>query len=119
MRYRRDLSSLAQALDVRSSSPTWTTAAELPNSKRGSRVSRLRPCSRDNAPMESVNGTLKVECVHDMHFATREQARQAIVEYIGYYNTERRHSSLGNIAPAEFERRWRAESNARAKASRQ
>jgi putative transposase len=62
----------------------------------------------DNAPMESVNGTLKVECVHDVHFETRAQARQAIVEYIGYYNTERRHSSLGNIAPAEFERRWRA-----------
>ena len=62
----------------------------------------------DNAPMESVNGTLKVECVHDERFETREQARQAIVEYIGYYNTERRHSSLGNISPAEFERRWRA-----------
>ena len=62
----------------------------------------------DNAPMESVNGTLKVECVHDERFETREQARLAIVEYIGYYNTERRHSSLGNIAPAEFERRWRA-----------
>jgi hypothetical protein len=58
--------------------------------------------------MESLNGTLKVECVHDVHFETRAQARQAIVEYIGYYNTERRHSSLGNIAPAEFERRWRA-----------
>ena len=45
--------------------------------------------------MESVNGTLKVECVHDERFETREQARQAIVEYIGYYITERRHSSLG------------------------
>jgi putative transposase len=62
----------------------------------------------DNAPMESVNGTLKVECVNDVLFATREEAHQAIIEYIGYYNTERRHSSLGNIAPAEFERRWRA-----------
>jgi putative transposase len=60
----------------------------------------------DNAPMESVNGTLKVECVHDVHFETREQAEQAIVEYIGYYNTERRHSALGNVTPAEFERRW-------------
>lgn len=60
----------------------------------------------DNAPMESVNGTLKVECVNDVHFETRDEARRAIVEYIGYYNTERRHSSLGNIAPAEFERRW-------------
>ncbi len=62
----------------------------------------------DNAPMESANGTLKVECVHGVHFQTREQARQAIVEYIGYYNTERRHSSLGNVTPAEFERRWHA-----------
>jgi len=73
----------------------------------------------DNAPMESANGTLKVECVHDAHFETREEARQAIIEYIGYYNTERRHSSLGYIAPAEFERRWRAESNEKAKAAEQ
>lgn len=73
----------------------------------------------DNAPMESLNGTLKVECVHDEHFETREQARHAIIEYIGYYNTGRRHSALGYITPAEFERRWRAESNPRAKALRQ
>ena len=73
----------------------------------------------DNAPMESVNGTLKVECVHDEHFETRAQAQQAIVEYIGYYNTERRHSSLGYIAPADFERRWRAGHHTSAKASRQ
>ena len=43
----------------------------------------------DNAPMESANGTLKVECVHGEHFQTRAQAQQAIIEYIGYYNTER------------------------------
>jgi transposase InsO family protein len=63
----------------------------------------------DNAPMESVNGTFKVECVHGEHFKTRAQAKQAIVDYIGYYNTERRHSSLGNVAPAIFELRWRAD----------
>ena len=63
----------------------------------------------DNSPMESANGTLKVECVHGEHFKTRAAAQQAIVEYIGYYNTDRRHSSLGNVPPAEFERRWRAE----------
>ena len=65
----------------------------------------------DNAPMESVNGTFKVECVHGEHFETRAQAKQAIVDYIGYYNTERRHSSLGNVAPATFERRWRADND--------
>ena len=60
----------------------------------------------DNAPMESVNGTVKVECVHGAHFRTRAEAQQALVEYIGYYNTERRHSSLGNLSPAAFEQHW-------------
>ncbi len=60
----------------------------------------------DNAPMESVNGTVKVECVHGEHFATREQARRAILEFIGYYNAERRHSSLGYLTPVQFERHW-------------
>ena len=73
----------------------------------------------DNAPMESVNGTLKVECVNDEHFETREQARRVIVEYIGYYNTERRHCSLGYVTPAEFERRWRAGSYQTIRASSQ
>ena len=62
----------------------------------------------DNAPMESANGTVKVECVHGEHFRTRAEAQQALVEYIGYYNTERRHSSLGNLSPAAFEQHWHA-----------
>ena len=32
-----------------------------------------------------------------------------IVPMAGYYNTERRHSSLGNVSPAQFEQRWRVE----------
>lgn len=63
----------------------------------------------DNAPMESANGTVKVECVHGAQFRTRAEAAQAIVEYLGYYNTERIHSSLGYLTPSEFERRWRAD----------
>jgi len=67
----------------------------------------------DNAPMESANGTVKVECVHGVHFKTRAAAAQALVEYFGYYNTERLHSSLGDLTPSEFERRWRAENERR------
>lgn len=63
----------------------------------------------DNAPMESANGTVKVECVHGAQFKTRAEAAQALLEYFGYYNTERFHSSLGYLTPSEFERRWRAE----------
>jgi transposase InsO family protein len=63
----------------------------------------------DDAPMESANGTVKVECVHGTEFKTRAEAAQALLEYFGYYNTERIHSSLGYLTPSEFERRWRAE----------
>ena len=63
----------------------------------------------DNAQMESVNGTVKVECVHEVDFKTCAEAAQAILEYLGYYNTERMHSSLGYLTPSEFERRWRAD----------
>jgi transposase InsO family protein len=72
----------------------------------------------DNAPMESANGTVKVECVHGVHFKTRAEAAQALVEYFGYYNTERMHSSLGYLTPSEFERRWRAENERGAAAAR-
>ena len=58
----------------------------------------------DNAPMESLFASLKKEQVHDADFATREQARAAIVEYIEvFYNNQRRHSSLGYVSPAEYE----------------
>lgn len=62
----------------------------------------------DNAAMESANGTLKVECVNRQRYETRQQARQDVLEFIGYYNHDRAHSSLGNLTPAEFERAWLA-----------
>ena len=63
----------------------------------------------DNAPMESFFASLKKELVHDADFATRAQARAAIVEYIEvFYNTKRRHSSLGYVSPAEYERTEKA-----------
>jgi putative transposase len=57
----------------------------------------------DNAPMESVNATVKVECVH-AQFKTRAQAARTLIEYFGYYNTERLHSSLAYRTPSQFER---------------
>ncbi len=59
----------------------------------------------DNAPMESFFASLKKELVHDEDYATREQAKASIFEYIeAFYNRVRRHSSLGYVAPAEYER---------------
>lgn len=63
----------------------------------------------DNAPMESFFATFKTELVYQQHFETREAARRAIFEYIEvFYNRQRRHASIGNLAPAEFERRYHA-----------
>jgi len=57
----------------------------------------------DNAPMESFWGTLKTELVHHQRYETRGQARNEITEYIEiFYNRQRRHSKLGNLAPAVF-----------------
>lgn len=57
----------------------------------------------DNAPMESFWGSLKNELVHYRRFATRAEAEAVIREYIEiFYNRQRRHSRLGNLAPAVF-----------------
>jgi len=62
----------------------------------------------DNAVTESAIGTIKSECLFEKDFDTRNRARSCIFEYIeSFYNRERRHSSLGNLSPEEFERRWR------------
>lgn len=61
----------------------------------------------DNAPMESFWGTLKNELVHHRRYATREQARREITEYIEiFYNRQRRHSRLGNRSPAACAQQW-------------
>ena len=49
--------------------------------------------------------SLKKELVHHEDYASRAQARASIVEYIeAFYNPKRRHSSLGYVSPAEYER---------------
>ncbi len=57
----------------------------------------------DNAYIESFWATLKKELVYQTTFATREQARAAIFEFIEvFYNRYRIHSSLGYKSPATF-----------------
>ncbi|MEO0078190.1 MAG: IS3 family transposase [candidate division WOR-3 bacterium] len=59
----------------------------------------------DNAVAESFFRMLKVELVYRRRFRTRSEAKAAIVEYIElFYNSRRRHSSLGYLSPNEFER---------------
>lgn len=60
----------------------------------------------DNAAMESWNSTLKFECgeVFDSHAAAKEK----VFDYIeAFYNPQRRHSAIGYMSPAGFERATR------------
>lgn len=59
----------------------------------------------DNAHAESLFSRLKAELLEDGVFANVEEARMECFEYIDcYYNPIRRHSSLGNISPLQFEK---------------
>jgi putative transposase len=61
----------------------------------------------DNAAAESFFSTLKRELVHRRRFATKTEAKTAIFEWIEvFYNHRRRHSTIGNVSPADFERSY-------------
>ncbi len=67
-------------------------------------MSRKGECY-DNAVAESFFGTLKTELVDHEDYHTRQQAKQSLFEYIEvFYNRQRRHSYLGYVSPAEYER---------------
>ncbi len=66
-------------------------------------MSRTGDCY-DNAPQESFWATLKNELMIDRVFATRQEAKAAIFDYIEvFYNRQRIHSSLGYVSPEQFE----------------
>jgi len=60
----------------------------------------------DNAMCESFNATLECELLVKHRFKNPREASLAVFDFIeGWYNPRRRHTSIGNISPAEFERR--------------
>mgnify|MGYP003509010868 FL=1 len=62
--------------------------------------------SADNALAESFNAALKRELLEGRAaFADQASAYQAVFRWANRYNTRRRHSAIGNIAPNEYERR--------------
>ena len=60
----------------------------------------------DNAAMESFFSSLKTERVGKKVYRTRDDARVDVFDYIErFYNTVRRHSTIGYVSPVEFERK--------------
>ena len=58
----------------------------------------------DNAVVESFFHTLKTELVFHRRYATRDEAKQEIFEWLEVFsNRTRRHSTLGYRSPGEFE----------------
>jgi len=66
-------------------------------------LSFIRPGKpNENAYIESFNGKFRDECLNEHWFITMQQARRAIEAWRIEYNTERPHSSLGNLTPEEY-----------------
>lgn len=61
----------------------------------------------DNAVAESFFHTLKTELVYFQSYKNLEEAKMNIFQYIyGFYNQTRRHSTLGYLSPAQFEKEF-------------
>jgi transposase InsO family protein len=61
----------------------------------------------DNAAAESFFGSLKRELAHRQRWATRAEARRAVIRWIeGWFNSRRLHSSLNYSTPIETETNW-------------
>ena len=64
-----------------------------------------------DAMAESFFATLECELLDRTAFENRNAARMSVFDFIdAFYNPWRRHSSIGNLSPAEYERRWHASS---------
>jgi len=69
-------------------------------------MSRKGDCY-DNAVSETFFSTLKNELTHGKNYATREQARSEIFEYIEcFYNRKRIHQTLNYQTPIEYEKQY-------------
>jgi len=58
----------------------------------------------DNSPMERFFRSLKSERLAFCRFETRQLARLELLDYIGFYNADRLHSSLGYLSPMQYEK---------------
>ena len=56
---------------------------------------------QSNGKLERFHKTIKGECIRVKTPLSLDDARRLVAEYIEYYNTDRLHSAIGYIAPAD------------------
>ena len=95
-----------------SSSITPTPAAQYTSYRLHRRSSTTTACWPRSARSATPTTTrwprasstrFKTELIADRVWRTRTQLELAIVEYVGWFNHDRLHESLGDVPPAEFE----------------
>lgn len=62
----------------------------------------------DNAPTESLWGSLKVGRLYGKRFTTHREAMDEAIDWLKFYNHRRLHSTLSYASPINFEASWRA-----------
>lgn len=86
-----------------------TARTSLPTTARHQEAGLLGSMARiassvDNTMMESFRSTMRRERLDSQVWETQAQLASAIFEWIeAYYNPVRRHTSIGDISPVEFE----------------
>jgi transposase InsO family protein len=73
--------------------------------QRVQRLMQKRNCW-DNACSETLFGSLNVEWLHGQRFATIREAKDAVLDWLRWYNRSRMHSTLDYSSSAEYEQRW-------------
>lgn len=57
----------------------------------------------DNACTENFYATAKKECIYLKKYATIEEVKKDVYEYVElFYNRKRMHSALGYMSPVEY-----------------
>jgi len=56
----------------------------------------------DNAVTETLFGSMKVERLHGMRFASRRQAKDELIDWLGFYNPASQHPSVYVIEGKRF-----------------
>ena len=82
--------------------------------KRGMKCSMSRKGNcYDNACAETFFSTIKLEMIYHRQFATRDQAKRAIFDYIEvFYNRKRRHQALGYLTPVNYMKQYELQQKA-------